>query len=98
VKSILALAAAVAMSLILVAVYRRKRSTSSALLLLAALCLVLVSLTHVFEAYRFLPSFGWGRPNSVGHYLDLFSALLSVVFILLAAIVGFANRRPRSHY
>lgn len=50
-------------------------------------CLILVVLTHVAERLDVLPRMGWGLPNSPGHYLDLFSAIIGVVLLLAAGIV-----------
>lgn len=37
--------------------------------------LVLVVLAHIFEALHMFPSMGWGLEGTVGHYLDLVSAI-----------------------
>src|SRR5438046_723304 len=42
-------------------------------------CLMVVVLTHIFEAVGLFPSMQWGSPNSAGHYLDLSSAILGLV-------------------
>jgi len=54
-------------------------------------CLLVVALTHVAEALHILPGMGWGLPDSRGHYLDLFSAVFGVGFLLLA---GFLRLLP----
>jgi hypothetical protein len=46
--------------------------------LFGAACLVLVVLTHVFEALHLFPSMHWGDENSVGHYVDLGGAVLGL--------------------
>jgi hypothetical protein len=35
-------------------------------------------LTHICEALELYPSMQWGSPNSIGHYLDLSSAVLGL--------------------
>src|SRR5262249_48884701 len=45
-------------------------------LLLGAGCLVAIVLTHLCEAFDLFPWMGRGLPDSVGHYLDLGSAVL----------------------
>jgi hypothetical protein len=50
-------------------------------------CLLIMVLTHVAEAWRVLPGMGWGLPNSPGHYLDLFSAISGVVLLLAAYVL-----------
>src|SRR3972149_828813 len=74
----------------------RRRSPGSAAVLLATLCMLVVALTHVFEAYRVLPGPGWGRPNSVGHYIDLTAAVLGLTFIALAVVLESVLPRFRS--
>jgi hypothetical protein len=54
----------------------RKRTMAALLQLLGAACLVAVVLTHLCEAFDLFPWMGWGLPDSVGHYLDLGSAVL----------------------
>jgi hypothetical protein len=39
---------------------------------------MIVVLTHLFEALHLFPSMNWGRPHSVSHYLDFWSALLGL--------------------
>jgi hypothetical protein len=70
---------------------RRERTTGSFLQLVGAGCLLMVVLTHVFEALDFLHWMHWGSQNSLGHYLDLLSAVLGI--ILLPA--GYLLRRLR---
>jgi hypothetical protein len=36
-------------------------------------------LVHIAEAFHLFPGMNWGRNNSVGHYLDLFSAILGLI-------------------
>jgi hypothetical protein len=50
----------------------------------------MIVLTHVCEAHHFFPWMGWGLKHSLGHYVDLFSAILGLT--LLPA--GFLIRRP----
>jgi hypothetical protein len=57
-----------------------KRTLCSLLQVIGAASLMLVVLAHVAESFRLFPAMGWGQPHSAGHYLDFFSALLSVAF------------------
>jgi hypothetical protein len=57
----------------------RRRTVWNFIQLLGAGCLVVVALTHICETVGLFPSMQWGSPNSVGHYLDLLSAILGVV-------------------
>jgi hypothetical protein len=54
------------------------KTVSSFLQLLGAGCLVVVVLTHICEALHLLPWMHWGLEHSVGHYLDLWSAVLGL--------------------
>ena len=56
----------------------KERTFSSFLQLFSAGCLVVMVFTHIFEAFRAFPSMHFGREHSVGHYLDLASALLGL--------------------
>ena len=58
------------------AVFVKRGTAPSALQLFGAVCLLVVVLAHVAEALRLFPAMRWGEPDSVGHYLDLSSAVL----------------------
>ena len=63
------------------------RDGSGRRLLWAALGrLVMVVLTHIAERMHWFPSMGWGQPDSLGHYLDLFSAIAGLAFLLGAVV------------
>jgi hypothetical protein len=51
--------------------------------LFGAGCLLVVVATHIFEALHLLPWMRWGDEHSVGHYLDLGSALLGLTLFPL---------------
>ena len=57
----------------------RKRTLSSILQLLGATGLVMVVLTHICEGLGLYPGMRWGEPASVGHFLDLISALIGMI-------------------
>jgi hypothetical protein len=61
--------------------------TGRFLLLLGSLCLIVVVLAHIAEAFDILPEMGWGQPNSIGHYLDLASAVLGCILVSLAFVM-----------
>ena len=50
----------------------------SFLQLIGAGCLVIVAVTHVSEALDMFPWMHWGLEESLGHYLDLLSAVLGL--------------------
>jgi hypothetical protein len=56
----------------------RAKTLGSFLQLLGAGCLVLVVLTHLSEALNLFSRMNWGRPHSIGHYLDFWSAILGL--------------------
>lgn len=58
--------------------FLRGKSAWSFLQLLGAACLVVVVLTHVSEALHLFPWMHWGLEHSVGHYLDLWSAVFAL--------------------
>ncbi len=60
------------------------RTTARLFWLFGSLCLTVVVVAHVAEAMRWLPSMGWGRPDSVGHYIDLTAAISGVCFLMTA--------------
>ena len=65
------------------------------LLLSGFVCLVIVVLTHVAEMLNVFPGMGWGLPDSPGHYLDLVSAVLGCILLIVSIIVGCSPPQPR---
>ena len=61
-----------------VVLFLRGKTVSSLLQLFGAGCLVMVVLTHVSEALQLFPWMHWGNEHSVGHYLDIASAVLGL--------------------
>ena len=58
-------------------------------------CLIIVALTHVAEKLHLFPVMGWGQPDRIGHYLDLVSAILGCV-LLMVGIFGDAVTRQKN--
>src|SRR5216684_6286128 len=58
--------------------FRRRKTSCSFLQLLGAACLVMVVLSHVCEALHLFPWMHWGMEHSIGHYLDMWSAVLGL--------------------
>lgn len=92
-KSFLALAAASALLVGSAILYRRRRSAGFVLLFLGAVCFIVVALAHIFEALGILRAAGWGRPHSLGHYIDLLAAVLGLTLVLAALLFNLAYRR-----
>jgi len=61
-----------------VVLFFRQKTVCSLLQLFGAGCLVMVVLTHISEALHLFPWMQWGLEHSVGHYLDLWSAVLGL--------------------
>jgi hypothetical protein len=92
-----ALAALVPVSLLLVysvAVFVTRKTVSAALQMVGATCLVVVVLAHVAEALHLCPAMRWGEHDSVGHYIDLSSAVLGVTLTPLGYILRRRESRP----
>src|SRR5215510_813324 len=81
-KGLLALSAACAFLGVSLALFLTRRTRTSVLQALACSCFGIMALTHVFEAFAIFPKLGWGKPRSVGHYIDLVAALSGIVLFL----------------
>ena len=96
-----ALVALVPVSVLLVysvAVLVTRNTVPAALQLVGATCLVVVVLAHVAEALHLFPAMRWGEPDSVGHYIDLSSAVLGVTLTPLGYILRRrGSRSARAH-
>ena len=65
--------------------------------LVGAGLLLVVVFAHVCEAFGFMPSLGWGRPGTVGHYIDLVSAVAGSIVLALGYFGRWILRRRISH-
>jgi|SRR5579863_3535635 hypothetical protein len=89
-----ALAALLPVSLLFsgsILLFRRGKAVHAFLQLIGAVCLLLVVLTHVFEALHLFPWMGWGIENSAGHYIDLSSAVLGLIFFPIGYLLHALN-------
>jgi len=59
-------------------IFSSTKNVAAFLQLFGAGCLVIVVLTHLSEALQLFPWMNWGRPHSIGHYLDFWSAVLGL--------------------
>jgi hypothetical protein len=57
-------------------------------------CLIVVVLTHVAERLHLFLGMGWGQSDSIGHYLDLISAILGGALLIVGSL-GNALTRQR---
>lgn len=75
------------------AVFIRAKTVGSSLQLLGTISLLVVVLTHMAEALHVFSFMRWGEPNSVGHRVDLLSAILGITCFPMGVVVrAFANR------
>src|SRR5205823_8958177 len=73
----------------------REKKVPSFLQLLGAGCLAVVVLTHICEALHLFPSMHWGLEDSVGHYLDFWSAVLGLTLFPVGYLF-YALRKRRA--
>lgn len=59
--------------------------------------LLVVVFAHVCEASGFFPSLGWGRPTTVGHYIDFVSAIAGSILMVLGYFGRWIIRRRFSN-
>lgn len=72
----------------------RSKSMGSFLQVFGAGSLVVVVLTHVSEALHLFPWMHWGLEHSVGHYLDLWSALLGLTLFPIGYLLYALAKQP----
>ena len=75
------------------ALFVRGRSLYSFLQLIGTGFLVVVVLTHIAEALRLLPWMHWGLEHSIGHYVDLWSAVLGLTLFPTGYLLQALTRR-----
>ena len=75
-KALLALLPAFLLLLGSAITFFRLKTVPPLMQLVGATALVVVVLTHVCESVHLFPGMQWGMERSVGHYLDLTSAVL----------------------
>jgi hypothetical protein len=71
-----------------VASFSKGKTVWSLMQLVGAGCLLVVGLCHVCEAVHLFPWMRWGFKDSVGHYLDLWSAILGLTLFSAGYIGG----------
>ena len=95
-KGLLALSGACVFFGVSAALFLTRRDLGSALLATGIGWFGVMALTHVFESFSILPAFGWGRPHSVGHVIDLLAALLGVTFVTISFLLR-RSAAPSDH-
>lgn len=86
-KGLLALAGAGGFLAVSTALFMTRRDLGSVLLATGIGWFGVMALTHFFESFSILPAFGWGRPHSVGHFIDLAAAVLGITCVTLGFLV-----------
>jgi hypothetical protein len=76
-----------------VVLFFREKSVGSFLQILGAGCLVMVVLTHICEALHVFPWMHWGSEHSVGHCLDLWSAVLGLTLFPIGYLLHALTKR-----
>ncbi|HET7214983.1 MAG TPA: hypothetical protein VFL79_15450 [Terriglobia bacterium] len=61
--------------------FAKEKTTLAMTQLSGAGFLLVVIFAHVCEYSGFIPSLGWGRPGTVGHYIDLVSAAAGSILL-----------------
>jgi hypothetical protein len=70
-----------------IVLFLKGKTACSFLQLFGAGCLVVVVLTHVFEALHLFPWMHWGLQGSAGHYLDFWSAVLGLTLFSIGYLL-----------
>jgi len=55
--------------------------------ILGAICLAIVLFADAAGAFHLFPSVGWGKPDSIGYYLDIVFGIFGSILI----VVGLAG-------
>ena len=95
-KALIAFVPACLLFLAAIILFFKEKSAGSFLQLIGAGCLVIVVLTHVFEALRVFLWMGWGLEHSLGHYLDVSSAVLGLTLFPIGYLLHALTRRPHA--
>jgi hypothetical protein len=74
----------------------REKTAWSLLQLFGAGCLLVVPLTHIFEALHLFPWMHWGLRHSVGHYIDFWSAVLGLTLFPAGYLLHALTKRRAS--
>ena len=76
-----------------IVLFRSRRTVGSFLQLLGAGCLIVVALTHVFEALHLFLWMHWGLEHGVGHYIDFWSAVLGLTLFPVGYLLHALTKR-----
>ncbi len=73
--------------------FLRGKGMWSFLQLLGAGCLVMVVVAYLCEALHLFPWMHWGSEHSIGHYLDLWSAVLGLTMFPVGYLLYALTKR-----
>jgi hypothetical protein len=97
VKALVALGPVSILFFVAAILFMRERILSLLLQLIGAAGLLSVVIAHVCEALELLPWMHWGERHSVGHYVDLVSAVCGLTLLPLGFLLHIvAKRRARA--
>jgi hypothetical protein len=94
-RALVALLPVSALLAVAVIMFSRRRTLSSCLQLIGAACLMTVVVTHVCEASELFPSMHWGEAQSIGHYVDLASAVLGLTLLPFGYLLRYRGAGAR---
>jgi hypothetical protein len=69
-----------------VILFLKTRTVPLLLQVIGAGCFLVVALAHICEGLGLLPWMGWSQPNSIGHYLDLVSAIAGLTMFPIGCL------------
>lgn len=92
-KALLALLPSLVLLFGALILYVRGKTFYLLLQVFGAGCLVLVPITHVFEALHIFSWMHWGLEHSAGHYLDLSGAALGLTLFPIGYLLHAVTKR-----
>ena len=67
--------------------FSREKRLWAVLQIVGAAGMMIVVLAHVCEGLQLFPWMYWGRERSIGHYLDIFAAILAAALFPMGFII-----------
>jgi succinate dehydrogenase/fumarate reductase cytochrome b subunit len=96
VKSLLGLLPTGMVALGSATLFLKGKTFGSFLQLVGAVCLVIVVLTHFCEGLHLFCWMGWGDEHTIGHYLNLVSAVLGLTLFPFGYLLYVLTNRSES--
>jgi len=93
VETLIALAPGCALLAGALVLFFKGKTVCTFLQVVGAGCLVVVVLTHACEGLHLFPSMGWGKRNSVGHYLNVCATVLGLTFFPAGYLIHAVTKR-----